>query len=97
MKNKVLKPNIRAAIVAVMFQTLFILVFVPNEIVAAIGIIAGFGGAASIVLFIIMAEAFAETTDYTEAISIGEVDSDPDNDDDNRLGFVRKRARGRNA
>ena len=52
------------------------------------------GGVISLVIFILLAESYADdNTTYTEAITLGEVDSTEDLDDDNRLGFVRKRTR----
>ena len=96
-KHQVSRPNFRAALAAVIVQGLFIMAFVPDHLITAMFMVVLVAAFVGIVIFITMAEAFSETTEYTEAISSGEVDSDPDNDDDNRLGFVRKRARGRNA
>ena len=92
MKNKISKPNLRAALAATVIQGLFIAVFMPDALLLPMIFVIVGGGIISLVIFILLAESYAdEGTTYTEAITLGEVDSTEDLDDDNRLGFVRKR------
>ena len=94
MKNKISKPNLRAALAATVIQGLFIAAFMPDTLLLPMIFVIMGGGVISLVIFILLAESYVdEGTTYTEAITLGEVDSTEDLDDDNRLGFVRKRTR----
>ena len=93
MLKKTLKPNIRAALAATIIQGLFIAIFIPDTLLPVMLLVILGGIVLSLVIFILLAESFTDDNIYTEAVTPGEVDSLEDLDDDNRLGFVRKRSR----
>ena len=93
------KPNIRAAFVAIMFQSLVILVFVPDVYKVALALIAVLSGVAALVVFVVVADASERITDdFLDARADTFVDSQEDlEDNEDRVWFIRNRARERNS